>query len=233
MADHEAHGRAGELNVDEAAQEAARLEAGRLLFAQPCRFVMGVVATTQLPPANLPEVAFAGRSNVGKSSLLNALLGRKDLARTSNTPGRTQEVNLFELGGRLTLVDLPGYGYAKAPKDKVEAWTGLVHDYLRGRPSLLRVLLLIDARRGLMPVDEAVMTLLGKAAVPYMAVLTKSDLMRSHELETRQAELETATRRRAGALPSLAVTSSRKSQGLDELRAGIAELAAPEPGAAP
>src|SRR3954464_5794944 len=157
------------------------IEEGRLLFARPCRFLLGVARLAQLPPAGLPEVAFAGRSNVGKSSLINALLGRRDLARTSNTPGRTQEVNLFDLGERLVLADLPGYGYAKAPLEKVKGWTDLVFAYLRGRPNLARVCLLIDARRGIMPVDEEAMTLLGRAAVPFAVVLTKADLPQAAE----------------------------------------------------
>lgn len=216
----------------EEAEAAEGIEAGRRLFAKPCNFVMGVAKAEQLPPAVLPEVAFAGRSNAGKSSLINAVLGRKDLARTSNTPGRTQEINLFDLAGRLTLVDLPGYGYAKAPKAKVEAWTGLVFDYLRGRPSLLRVLLLIDARRGLMPVDQEVMTLLGKAAVPFALTLTKADLLKPAELAQREVELRSRLLRQVGAFPTLLTTSSRKAEGLDSLRASLVDLAAPEPGAA-
>jgi GTP-binding protein len=209
--------------------DASSVEAGRLLFAQPCNFLLGVADLGQLPPAVLPEVAFAGRSNVGKSSLINALLGRKDLARTSNTPGRTQEINLFELGGRLVLVDLAGYGFAKAPKDQVKRWTDLVFAYLRGRPNLARVCLLIDARRGLMPVDTEVMTLLGKAAVPFGVTLTKADLLKAGELHKVQDQLEVLLQRQAAALPYLITTSSRERSGLDLLRSSLARLAADEP----
>jgi GTP-binding protein len=207
----------------------ASLEEGRLLFARPCRFLLGVARLDQLPPAGLPEVAFAGRSNVGKSSLINALLGRRDLARTSNTPGRTQEVNLFDLGDRLVLADLPGYGYAKAPKDKVQGWTDLVFAYLRGRPNLARVCLLVDSRRGLMPVDEEAMKLLGRAAVPFAVVLTKADLLKPAELRTLEAELGKRLERQAAALPYLFATSSREREGLDLLRASLARVAAPLP----
>ena len=162
MGDHEAHGRvglsrarAGGSSADEQ-DEAAWLEAGRKLFAQPCDFVTGVADLAQLPPMRLPEVAFSGRSNVGKSSLINALTGRRQLARISQTPGRTQQINLFDLGGRLTLVDLPGYGYAQAPKPTVEAWQRLVRAYLRGRASLRRTCVLVDARHGLKDNDRAV-----------------------------------------------------------------------------
>ncbi|MCY4065501.1 MAG: ribosome biogenesis GTP-binding protein YihA/YsxC, partial [Rhodospirillaceae bacterium] len=164
------------------APDADGLEAGRLLFAQECSFVAGVVQVGGLPPDALPEVAFAGRSNVGKSSLINALTNRKALARTSNTPGRTQQINFFDLGGRLCLVDLPGYGYARASKDKVRRWNALIRDYLRGRASLRRVCLLIDARRGLTPGDREIMGLLDASAVSYQIVLTKSDKLHESEL---------------------------------------------------
>ena len=239
MANHEADGRAGELAPplppDAAPHHPDRfddpesLEAGRLLFARPARFVMGVVKLGQLPPAVLPEVAFAGRSNVGKSSLINALVNQHGLARTSNTPGRTQEVNLFDLSGRLTLVDLPGYGFAQAPLGKVKAWTDLVFAYLRGRPSLTRVCLLIDARRGVMPVDREVMDMLGKAAVPFAAVLTKVDRLKSSELVALEAELGAGLKRRAAALPFVFPTSSKERAGIDLLRASLAKLAAPAP----
>jgi GTP-binding protein len=205
------------------------LEAGRLLFARPCTFVMGVAKIGQVPPVGLPEVAFAGRSNVGKSSLINALVNRHGLARTSNTPGRTQEVNLFDLGGRLTLVDLPGYGFAQAPKNLVKAWTGLVFDYLRGRPSLARVCLLIDSRRGLMPVDRDVMELLGKAAVPFAVTLTKADLLKARELDALRAETADAVAKRSAAFPLVFATSSKDRDGVDLLRASLAKLAAPPP----
>jgi GTP-binding protein len=229
MAHHEADGGPGDLSPapdPDRFDDPDSIEAGRILFAQPAGFIMGVVRADQLPPVSLPEVAFAGRSNVGKSSLINALLGRRDLARTSNTPGRTQEINLFDLAGRLTLVDLPGYGFAQAPKSKVKTWTELVFTYLRARPSLRRVQLLIDARRGLMPVDAEVMELLGKAAVPYAVTLTKADLLKPPEFARRQAEIEAAIARKPGALPFLFATSSRERQGLDLIRASLARLAA-------
>jgi GTP-binding protein len=249
MADHEADGRPGGLAPPDpaAAPRAAvadlapaveqdgpdrfddpdSLEAGRLLFARPAKFVMGVVKLDQLPPAGTPEVAFAGRSNVGKSSLINALVNQHGLARTSNTPGRTQEINLFDLAGRLTLVDLPGYGFAQAPLEKVKAWTGLVFAYLRGRPNLTRVCLLIDARRGVMPVDLEVMEMLGKAAVPFAAVLTKRDRLRPSERAELEAKLAASLTRRAAALPFQFSTSSKEREGIDLLRASLAKLALP------
>ena len=161
------------------AADAAALEAGRLLFAKACDFVAGADKLEVVPDATLPEIAFAGRSNVGKSSLINALTGRKTLARTSNTPGRTQQINFFRLGDRLTLVDLPGYGYARAAKTRIAAWTRLVNGYLKGRPGLRRVCLLIDARHGPKDVDREIMTMLDKAAVVYQVVLTK-EIGRAH-----------------------------------------------------
>jgi GTP-binding protein len=210
------------------------LEAGRRLFARPATFRMGVAKLDQLPPADRPEVAMAGRSNVGKSSLINALTGQTSLARTSNTPGRTQEINLFDLdGGRLTLVDLPGYGFAQAPKEVVERWTRLVFAYLRGRPSLLRVCLLIDARHGLKKVDDEVIELLGKAAVPFQLVLTKTDLVRPAELEALGHEIEGRLRKTTAAIPQPIATSSRSRHGLDLLRAVLAGLARPDDDATP
>lgn len=212
--------------------ETAALEAGRLLFARPARFLLGVARLDQLPPAGPPEVALAGRSNVGKSSLLNALVGRSKLARTSDTPGRTQELNFFDVAGRLVLVDMPGYGYARAPKAKVEGWTELVFTYLRGRPGLALVCVLIDARHGLKESDRETMRLLARAAVPFRVVLTKVDLLRPAALEARLADLRAELTRAPGALPEPLATSARTRLGIDRLRAELAARAALVPPAA-
>ncbi len=172
------------------------------------------------------EIAFAGRSNVGKSSLLNALTGRKALARTSNTPGRTQELNFFNVGDRFSLVDMPGYGFAAVGKDKVAAWTGMIHDYLKGRSSLARVFVLVDARHGLKPIDTTVMDTLDKAAVSYQIVLTKADELKPGLAEARIVETQMAIARRPAAFPMVALTSSRTGMGIPELRAGVAQLLA-------
>jgi GTP-binding protein len=203
------------------------LELGRKLFARPATFMLSVAKLDQLPRAGLPEVAMAGRSNVGKSSLINALTGRNSLARTSNTPGRTQQINLFDLSGRLILADLPGYGYAQAPKDLVERWTKLVFAYLRGRPSLMRVCLLIDSRHGIKRADEEALDLLSQAAVPIQLVLTKADLVRKADLQALRLELETRLAKTVGAIPQVLTTSSRSQDGVDLLRAALAKLALP------
>ena len=209
------------------ADAAARKEAGRLLFARECAFVAGAARIDQLPGADAPEVAFAGRSNVGKSSLINALAGRAALARTSNTPGRTRQINFFALAGdRLRLVDLPGYGYARAAKSEIAAWTGLVDAYLRGRPNLRRAALLVDARRGLMPPDRRVMAALDRAAVVYQLVLTKADALTAAQLERRAAEVGAAAREHAAAHPAVVATSARRGTGIAALRAELAALAA-------
>jgi GTP-binding protein len=205
--------------------DGAALEAGRLLFAQPCTFVMGVAELGQLPEASLPEVAFAGRSNVGKSSLINALTGRRQLARTSQTPGRTQQINFFDLAERLTLVDLPGYGYARAPKPEVDAWQRLLRAYLRGRNVLRMTCLLIDARHGPKEIDQAFMTMLGEAAVAYRVVLTKADAVSVDALAETEADLRRELVRKLGAHPDPVVTSVRSGAGIDELRAALAALA--------
>ncbi len=220
--------RAASTRVPGGAPDAAAIEAGRVLFAQECRFLRGVARIGDLPEGTLPEVAFAGRSNVGKSSLINALTGRRTLARTSNTPGRTQQLNFFDLGGRLVLVDLPGYGYARAPKGEVDRWTRLIGLYLKGRVGLRRVCLLIDARHGVKISDRQVMDLLDHAAVPYMPVLTKTDKIRRGELEGRVHAIAGETRRRAAASPQVLATSAVEGTGIAELRSELAKLAAPE-----
>ncbi|MDH3235356.1 MAG: ribosome biogenesis GTP-binding protein YihA/YsxC [Alphaproteobacteria bacterium] len=206
--------------------DAEALEAGRLLFAKECTFLRGVVRLDGLPEPRLPEIAFAGRSNVGKSSLMNALTGRKTLARTSNTPGRTREINFFELGGALLLADLPGYGYAKAPKTQIKGWNRLVRDYLTGRPNLRRLCLLIDARRGIKDSDREIMALLDEAAVVYQTVFTKCDKVKAGALAARLEEANAELKTHGAAYPTIAATSALKGTGIDELRAGLAALAA-------
>jgi GTP-binding protein len=206
-------------------EQAAWLEAGRLLFAAECRFFFAAQRIDQLPPPGGAEVAFAGRSNVGKSSLVNALTGRRALARISAQPGRTKQLNFFDLGGRLTLVDMPGYGYAQAARDVKEDWQGLMFDYLRGRPTLRRVVLLLDSRIEVKPSDLAVMDLLDRAAVTYQVVLTKADAVKPPALAAKQAEMLALTRGHAAAFPELATTSSETGDGIAALRAALAELA--------
>lgn len=204
------------------------------MFVKPWVFVRGVPSLKFLPPEGPPEIAFAGRSNVGKSSLINALIGQKGLARTSNTPGRTQELNYFvpdgygEIDGPLppiAVVDMPGYGFAKAPKSQVEMWTKLVFDYLRGRVTLKRVFILIDSRHGIKANDLDVMKLMDKAAVPYQVVLTKTDKIKPPAVELLKQQTLIATQKRAAAFPFILATSSEKKHGIDELRDVIIGLA--------
>ncbi|WP_225768061.1 ribosome biogenesis GTP-binding protein YihA/YsxC [Inquilinus sp. Marseille-Q2685] len=201
------------------------IEAGRLLFAQECRFTWGSASLSDLPPAGLPEIAFAGRSNVGKSSLVNALTGRKTLARTSHTPGRTQQLNFFDLGGLLSLVDLPGYGYAKVSKSLSQGWTDTLKGYLRGRATLRRALVLIDGRHGIKESDTEILKLLDDTAVATQVVLTKMDKVGKGERERRIPEVEAALKRHPAAFPKVMLTSSDKGEGIPELRAFLAEIA--------
>ena len=206
-------------------EEAAAIEAGRKLFATECRFVYAAQRLDQLPQPVGAEVAFAGRSNVGKSSLLNALTGRRALARVSTEPGRTRQLNFFDLAERLTLVDMPGYGYARAGKAVKEDWQGLMFDYLRGRPTLRRVMLLLDARIELKDADTEVMELLDRAAVTFQLVLTKVDAVKPEALARKLSEVTALARRHAAAYPEVVATSSETGQGIAELRAAIAMLA--------
>ncbi|MDA8252935.1 MAG: ribosome biogenesis GTP-binding protein YihA/YsxC [Rhodospirillales bacterium] len=208
-------------------EHAAWLDAGRRLFAAECRFVWAAQRLDQLPPTAGAEVALAGRSNVGKSSLVNALTGRRSLARASGQPGRTRQLNFFDLGGRLTLVDMPGYGYAQAGKAVKADWQGLMFDFLRGRPTLRRVLLLMDARVEVKDSDRAVMDLLDRAAVTYQLVLTKADDVKPAPLAAKQAEMAALARRHPAAHPQTLTTSSETGAGIEELRATIADLADP------
>ncbi len=205
----------------------AELESGRLLFAGPCDFVHAAQTLAQLPPPSLPEIAFAGRSNVGKSSLLNALTGRKALARVSVTPGRTRQLNFFDLGSRLMLVDMPGYGYAEAPNRVKADWQGLMFDYLRGRPNLSRVLLLLDARIDVKPADHAVMELLDRAAASFQFVLTKADALKPGPLAAREQQINALARAHVAAHPDVIATSSLSGLGITELRATLNRLAVP------
>ncbi|MEL6234503.1 MAG: ribosome biogenesis GTP-binding protein YihA/YsxC [Pseudomonadota bacterium] len=196
-------------------------EAGRKLFAGPCDFVKTVVALDAVPPGDRPEICFAGRSNVGKSSLINALTGRKGLARASNTPGRTQALNYFDLGGRLFLVDLPGYGFAEAPLPVVQAWQALLKGYLAGRPSLRRAYLLIDSRHGAKAVDHEIMTLLDSAAVSFQVVLTKTDKLKPGGIARVADQVAADLARHPAAYPEMIATSSEKGVGIADLRAAI------------
>jgi GTP-binding protein len=229
MGNHAPDGREG--HVSEPANEADALdeEAGRLLFAKECTFVAGSDRLEGLPPFALPEIAFAGRSNVGKSSLLNALTNHSSLARVSHTPGRTQQLNFFDLGGRLLLVDMPGYGYAAASKAAIKRWESLIDAYLSGRPTLTRVMVLIDSRHGVKPSDQELMKRLDQRAVSYQVVLTKADEPKAAELAVTTAKVAAELAKHAAAHPDVVVTSATDGRGMPELRARLAKLAAPPP----
>ena len=201
-----------------------QIDAGRRLFGGPHAFVLGVAKLDQLPETKGVEIAFAGRSNVGKSSLINALTGVNGLARASNTPGRTRELNFFDIGGRLTLIDMPGYGYAKAARKDVKKWQSMLRGYLRGRPHLTRAFVLIDARHGVLAADEEMFDLLDESAVTFQLVLTKIDKIKPAEVKKVHAETEAAVRKRPAAFPLIHATSSENGMGLPELRAEIAGL---------
>ena len=200
-------------------------EFARLLFAGPCEFIWGASRIDNLPPQSLAEVAFVGRSNVGKSSLINTLTGRKTVARVSQTPGRTREINFFNLGGKLMLVDLPGYGYAKASRALAQEWQTLAFAYMSGRATLARIVLLIDARRGIMSSDLAVMELLDRAAVSYELVLTKCDEQKPAMIAPVLAAIAAEARKHTAALAETAVTSALTGAGIDVLRGQLAALA--------
>ena len=204
------------------------LETGRLLFASSCEFIAAANNMNALPPITLPEICFAGRSNVGKSSLVNALTGRRMLARTSQTPGRTRQLIFFNLANRLQLVDLPGYGYAAAPKIDIEAWTGLTCTFLAMRPSLQRVFLLIDSRRGVGRSDEGIMQVLDDAAVSWAVVLTKSDKSKPVQIDKTVENTHTNIRRHVAAYPEIFITSSETKNGIEYLRAHMAGFAVPK-----
>lgn len=211
-------------NTDNGKFSAEKIQAAEDLFRQPVNFVLSVASLAQLPLTEMGEVAFAGRSNVGKSSIINALFNQKKLAKTSNTPGRTQQLNYFNLNDSIHIVDLPGYGYAEAPEKLVKQWQKLIFDYLRGRVNLKRVFLLIDSRHGLKKVDKEVMEMLDKAAVTYQIVLTKADKVSAKELQKQEEALHTEIKKHAAAYTDIIATSSVKNQGLDLLRAEIASL---------
>jgi len=201
-------------------------DAGRRLFAGACDFIAGSASPASLPPPGAPEVAFAGRSNVGKSSLINALTSRKSLARVSRTPGRTQQINFFSLGGRLMLADLPGYGFARAPKKRIAQWSDLIYRYLKGRPVLRRVLVLVDARHGLKDSDRALFDFLDETAVSYQVVLTKIDALKSDDAEARARAVASELAGHVAAYPDVSTTSAETGAGIAELRTALAAFAA-------
>jgi GTP-binding protein len=202
-----------------------QFEAGRRLFAREARFITGAAEPAALPAERLPEIAFAGRSNVGKSSLVNALTGRRMLARTSNTPGRTRQLNFFDLGGQLTLVDLPGYGYADAPKTAIKAWTGLVRHYFRNRAALRRVCLLVDSRHGIKEIDRPLMDMLDEAGVSYQIILTKADKIASGEAMRIAERIAAEISTHAAALPEILLTSATERSGIAELHETLGSFA--------
>ncbi len=211
-----------EIKSDKFSAEA--LQKAAALFNEPVNFVLSVANLSQLPLSELDEIAFAGRSNVGKSSIINTLFNQKKLAKTSNTPGRTQQLNYFNLNNKLHLVDLPGYGYAEAPEKLVKQWQSLIFDFLRGRVNLKRVFLLVDSRHGLKKVDKEVMEMLDKAAVTYQIILTKSDKVSEKELQKQISLLDEEIKKHAAAYPEVIATSSEKNSGIDFLRAEICGL---------
>lgn len=211
-----------EIKSDKFSAEA--LQKAAALFNEPVNFVLSVANLSQLPLSELDEIAFAGRSNVGKSSIINTLFNQKKLAKTSNTPGRTQQLNYFNLNNKLHLVDLPGYGYAEAPEKLVKQWQSLIFDFLRGRVNLKRVFLLVDSRHGLKKVDKEVMEMLDKAAVTYQIILTKSDKVSEKELQKQIRLLDEEIKKHAAAYPEVIATSSEKNSGIDFLRAEICGL---------
>ncbi len=208
---------------DQATEEA--VERGRLMFARPCKFIIGATKIEHVPDTDMVEIAFAGRSNVGKSSLINAITGHNSLARTSRTPGRTQQINFFDLDGRMMLVDLPGYGYAKASKTSIRGWNKMMQAYMKGRAQLRRLCLLIDSRHGLKPNDKELMTELDETAVSYQAMLTKADRPDTPDIEAVTAEVAEALARHPAAHPEIIVTSSRTGAGIEALRAALTALA--------